>query len=716
MKINKLAFSPCIAVASFMVLSLCLRAAPSGASSLEAAVETVVVTATREARSKQELPEAVQVFDQDTIDAVSPSHPSEILNRVAGVHVNNLGGEGHMTSIRQPISTRGVYLYLEDGIAIRPTGFFNHNSLYEVNVPQSGAIEVTKGPGSALYGSDAIGGLINSITRTPPDQTEIKLNLEAGSDQWQRGLLSFGARQGAHSAVVNLNTTRNDSFRDQAEYSRDSLTARWDYQADDSLKVKTLLSYTEVDQSGVSSLEEADYKNDIEKNRFHGNTAFRHVEALRLSSEFSWQPSDQELLTLTPYYRDNTASMSPSWMVSYDPNIRESQFQSYGLLSKYRINSSDSVQWIAGVDLDYTASQYQEEAVSHSLDGDIYTGFTSLKNSVTVFDSYNFDAKQKSVSPYVHLEIQMTDRWLASLGVRYDHFTIEYDDNLSSSVADGIFIPQLGRPVTHQRPEDQTVTFSEWSPKFGVVFQISDKHVGYFNARHGFSIPSVGTLFRSGSSSNTDELEPISADSVELGVKGELAPWLRYEVAVYQMDIEDDIISVVNGFERNVFNAGETQHRGIEVSLNGALGSEWLYAIAFSKTDQKYDSFSYTCCFPSQNIDVSGNEIGKAPDMIANVSLAYTPKMIEGLRFEIEWEYLSEYYTDETNSADYDGHDLLNFRASYRVSPKLELYGRVQNLTDERYSTYTSNQVGDDDISYRPGTPRSVYAGVRYTF
>ena len=679
-------------------------------------LETVVVTATREARTAQELPESVQVFDQETIDAVSPSHPSEILNRAAGVHVNNLGGEGHMTSIRQPISTRGVYLYLEDGIPIRPTGFFNHNSLYEVNVPQSGVIEVTKGPGSALYGSDAIGGLINSLTRTPPEKTQVKLNLEAGSDQWQRGLLSFGTRQGAHSAVVNFNTTRNDSFREDGDYARDSLTARWDYQSGDRLQVKTLLSYTNVDQSGVSSLEYSDYKNNTDRNRFHGDTAFRDVNAMRLSSEFSWQLNDQQLLTLTPYYRDNTTSMSPSWMVTYDPNVRESQFQSYGLLSKYRVKGSDSVQWIVGIDLDYTPSQYQEEAVNYSLEGDVYTGFTSLKDNVTTFDNYNFDAEQTSVSPYVHLEIDLSDRLLASFGVRYDHFIIDYHDNLSASISERVFVPQLGRPVTHNRAEDQTVRFSEWSPKLGLVYQFSEDHVAYFNARHGFSIPSVGTLFRSGSTRNTDELEPISADSLELGVKGEAASWLRYEIAVYQMNIEDDIISVVNGFERNVFNAGETQHRGIEISLNGKLTHEWLYAVAFSKTDQKYDSFSYTCCFPSQNIDVSGNDIGKAPETIANVSLAYAPSAIEGLRLEIEWEHLSEYYTDETNTAEYDGHDLMNLRASYRVNSELEFYGRVQNLTDELYSTYTSNQVGDDDISYRPGAPRSVYVGVRYTF
>ena len=122
-------------------------------------LDTVVVTSTREAQLKRDLPESVSVMDDATILEVAPSHPAELLNRVPGVHVNNLGGEGHMTAIRQPITTGGVYLFLEDGIPTRPTGYFNHNGLYEVNIPQAGGIEVTRGPGSALFGSDAIAGV-----------------------------------------------------------------------------------------------------------------------------------------------------------------------------------------------------------------------------------------------------------------------------------------------------------------------------------------------------------------------------------------------------------------------------------------------------------------------------------------------------------------------------------------------------------------------------
>jgi len=673
-------------------------------------LETLVVTATREERIKRDLPESVTVFDQTDLEEVSPSHPSEILNRASGVYVNNLGGEGHMTAIRQPITTRGVYLFLEDGVPVRPTGFFNHNALYEVNIPQSGNLEVVKGPGSALYGSDAIGGMINSISAAPPKETTYRINAELGSYGWKRTLLSAGGSSGRHSANVSLNYTDNEGFRDEADYDRSSLSARWDVDMDN-VRIKTLLSYTQVDQSGTSSLEEDDYENDTEKNRFHGDTGFRDVEALRLSTDFAIDVSDAGLLSVIPFYRNNTTKMAPSWMVIYDPNERESQFQSFGVLSKYRHDFSNNIQFIAGLDVDYTPSTYQEEAVNHTLDGDIYVGYEGLGNK-----NYDFEAEQTSLSPYLQLELELVEKLIATVGVRYDYFKIQYEDQLDESVPNSVFIPQLGYPVTHLRPEDQDVSFDQVSPKFGLVYQFNEKYDTYFNYRHAFTIPSVGTLFRSGSTLNTDELEPIKAESLEIGFRGFVNAWFAYEIAVYHMTIEDDLVSVVNGSERNIYNAGETEHNGVELSFTGDITQELAYALAFTKTEQTYEKFSYTCCFPRQNVDVSGNDVGKAPETIGNLTLAYEPMALEGLRMEVEWEHLGEYFTDETNTSTYDGHDLYNFRVSYRANDNFEVYGRVQNLTDELYSTYTSNQVGDPDISYRPGLPRSFYAGVRLTF
>lgn len=154
----------------------------------------VVVTATRKGQSRAETPATVDIIGGEDIRKVRPTHPSEIMRIVPGVWVSATGGEGHMTAIRQPLTTNPMYLYLEDGVPTRSTGFFNHNALYEINVPMAGGIEVMKGPGTALYGTDAIGGIVNVSTRPAPPQPEFGLSTEGGAFGYGRLLVTGGRR------------------------------------------------------------------------------------------------------------------------------------------------------------------------------------------------------------------------------------------------------------------------------------------------------------------------------------------------------------------------------------------------------------------------------------------------------------------------------------------------------------------------------------------
>lgn len=669
-------------------------------------LEKIVVTSTKESKSISDLSESVGVLSHEDIKSVSPSHPSEILNRTAGVYVNNLGGEGHMTAIRQPITTGGVYLFLEDGIPTRPTGFFNHNGLYEVNIPQSDRLEVTKGPGSALYGSDAIGGVINSISANVPETKEQSLNAEVGSYEWQRVLLSMGSPFTHNTGgVLTANFTENTGFRDDADYSRASLNSRILHKFSNGTQANLAVSYSEIDQSGVSGLEFDDYKNNIEKNEYAGDVGSRDIEALRMSAVISTELTSGQLLTMTPFYRNNTSSMMPSWMVSYDPNVRETEFESFGLLSKWRVKQTRS-EIVTGLDIDHTPSSYLEEQVTVTAEDDIYTDYDK-----TGIVSYDYDATQTSVSPYAQFEYRISQQFITNIGVRYDYFEVDYTNNLSSPV-----------DSRHLSPESQTLEYDHVSPKAGVVFNMSPLHDVYFNYRHGFRAPSVSQLFRAGSSAGTTELKPIKTDSFEIGFRGLMANAFSYEIALYHMEKSDDIVSIVNSDDdRQSVNAGETIHQGIELSLSGPITTEITFNSSFSYSNQEYGDFTYTyfcfSCSPNnQVVNFDGNQVGKAPKTLGNLAISYQPLSLQGFTLEAELEHVGAYYTDETNTQDYQGHQLLNIRSQYQLSKALEFYLRVQNLMDKRYSTYTSNQVGSDEISYRPGAPMSLYAGIRANF
>ncbi|WP_139309715.1 TonB-dependent receptor [Teredinibacter haidensis] len=671
------------------------------------AVEQVFVTTTREEKKLSELSESVGVLTDNDLKHISPSHPAEALNRIAGVHINNLGGEGHMTAIRQPITTAGVYLFLEDSIPTRPTGFFNHNGLYEINIPQSSRIEVIKGPASALYGSDAIGGVINVITKKAPDKTQAHVNLEAGSYGWRRGLFSGGGKLGEHTAArIDFNYTDNEGFRDEAKYDRSSVNIRLDSQLGDEFSVKFITSYSEINQAGVSSLEKDDYENNVEKNFYHSDIGFREVEALRLSAEMEYMLGQSHLFTATPFYRDNTMLMMPSWMVTYDPNIREYGFQSYGALLKYRYQfAQDAGEIILGLDVDSTPSDYLEEGIEVTHEDGI---FTRYERTGTLL--YDFEATQTSKSPYVHGDFRLTDQWLVNAGVRYDRFEVDYNNRLPESSAD----------YSHRRPESRKLSYENTSPKLGVVYQFLPTHNAYANYRYAFRAPTVGALFRPGSSRDSTQLRAVNSTSAELGFRGVFHKNFSYEVALYDMNIEDDIVSIIDDDTRRIVNAGETQHKGVELGFDWVFSQNWQLGVSYTNTDQSYKDFSYVFfsrdCFCNQQINFAGNQVAKAPDSLTNMRLAYTPQSVEGLRVELEWVSMGEYFTDQTNTQKYDGHNLLNLRVNYDVNDSLGFYARLANITDERYSTYTSNQVNDPDLSYRPGKPQTLSAGFNWSF
>jgi hypothetical protein len=102
------------------------------------ALPDVVISTSRDAQLASRTPLSVDVIGAEEIRDARSHHPADIVNRAAGVYVSNFGGEGHATAIRQPITTKAVYAYLEDGVPTRSTGFFNHNGLYEINLPQAG--------------------------------------------------------------------------------------------------------------------------------------------------------------------------------------------------------------------------------------------------------------------------------------------------------------------------------------------------------------------------------------------------------------------------------------------------------------------------------------------------------------------------------------------------------------------------------------------------
>jgi outer membrane receptor protein involved in Fe transport len=676
---------------------------PAGLQAAEVTSTTamgeITVTGTREAELKTETAATVGSIKEDTVQAVKPGHPSEIVERIPGVHLPVTGGEGHMTAIRQPITTKALYLYLEDGIPTRSTGFFNHNALYEVNVPQSGGIEVIKGPGSALHGSDAIGGVVNVLTKAPPEEAEIGATLEGGSYGWKRALLSTGNSWGSDGLRADVNITKTDGWRDSTGYDRQAFNMRWDHDFDGGAYLKTIAAWSNIDQqtAGSSRLLKDDYLNNPTVN--YTPISLRKVKAFRFSTAYETETEDS-LFSITPYARYNYMELLPNWSLSYDPQHYSTTAMSAGLLAKYRMDFKPMrARLIVGLDFDHTPGKREENAITVTKVGNIYTSYVEGARR------YDYDVTFQGASPYVHGEISPDEKLRITAGVRFDHLSYDYTNNLTTLTTGN-----------YRRPADTKVSYNHFSPKVGITYAANDAFNLFVSYRHAFRAPSEGQLFRQGKSIDSTGLKPVKVDSYEAGIRGEIAGRFNYDVSVYTMIKKDDILTFkhADGTRENM-NGGKTSHEGVEVGLGVKILDNLDLNSAFSYAKHTYDDWR-----PNATTDYSGNEMESAPRLIVNTRLNYHPAFLGGGSVEVEWVKLGGYWMDQANTHKYEGHNLFNLRANYQVTKGLNIFGRAMNLADKRYATaatYKAPAWGRPAaFEYAPGMPRTFYAGVTYTF
>ncbi|MCL6554940.1 MAG: TonB-dependent receptor [Burkholderiales bacterium] len=677
-------------------------------------LDEVTVTGTREGQLLSETPASVKVISGETVRQDKPSHPSQILGQSPGVWVNVTGGEGHMTAIRQPLTTNPVYLYLEDGIPTRSTGFFNHNALYEINVPQAGGIEVTRGPGTALYGSDAIGGVVNVLTRPAPSKFEAELAGEVGEYGWRRLLGSVGNTWGEDGLRADLNLTTTDGWREHTGYDRQSATLRWDRALGADALLKTVLTASRIDQqtAGSSALIRSDYENAPTKN--YTPISYRKVSALRLSSAWEREVGDT-LVSLTPYLRDDSMELLPNWSLSYDPTVYITANRSFGVMGKWRRDFAPfRARLIAGIDLDLTPGSREENRLATLTTSG--NGASKVYAAYTVGTRiYDYAVTFIGVSPYVHSEFSPSERMRVSAGLRYDNLRYRFDNHLSGAVAASTR-ENSGAPVTryYGQAEDTTVRFTHLSPKLGLTFAVSPQTSLFASYNHGFRAPSEGQLFRPAAQTTSLRaqlaaasalgLKPVKADQYEAGVRGRRG-LLDYDLSVYRLQKRDDILSYRDPFTNatQVVNAGKTLHRGVELGLGAPLAQTWRLDAALSYARHTYE----TWVIPG-TADYSGKEMETAPRVIGNVRLTWAPA--QGQRVQLEWVKLGRYWMDQANTRQYAGHDVFNLRANWALTPLLSVYGSVQNLLDTRYAESASVSSGAE--VFAPGLPRTLYAGI----
>ena len=669
-------------------------------------MQAVIVTANREGVKRSLAPVAISIISSKMIQDAKPVTLDQVLNKVSGVYMVNLGNEQHSMSIRQPMTTKSLFLYLEDGIPIRTTGLFNHNALLEINMASVKNIEVIKGPSSSLYGSEAIGGVVNFITVAPTAVPVAKLSLQGNNIGYKRVDLQAGFSKGKWGFTLSgYYADKRNSFIEFTDFHKATFTARVDYHFSEKTLLTnsfTLLNYYSDMAGGIDSSR-------FVNKSFGSNYTFtyRKVNAMRYRSTLAHSWNDNSKTTASVIYRNNNIGQNPAYGIKDDyrrlsngtwtgkkdlahGEINEASFDSYSLILQHKQN----LNWkkaviISGVSIDISPSAYSAEYIRISKDSvsKIYTGYQQPDSILT-----HYKSDINNYAAFANFEFSPIEKLRVVTSLRYDLFHYDFDNYL--------------QPSSFSGSPDTLNNFKRVSPKIGITYNFSSAVGLYANYSEGFVPPQVTEMYKG---VKVPELKPSVFYNYEIGgwtelVKGKLGA----DISAYQLEGTNEIISVRmdDGSSQNM-NAGKTVHKGIEFGLNASPVKS--ISLRFSSALSKHRFIE----FVEKGVSYNGNEMNGAPRWMHNAEIWYRPVFLKGLRLGVEWQKIGNYYMDPLNTVKYEGYDVFHFRAGYKWKA-MELWINMMNAADKYYA-YTSSK-SNSGYSYTPAEPRHFNMGISYDF
>lgn len=656
----------------------------------------IIISGNREVQKRTEVPVAIDVISKTQINDTRATRLDMLVNKIPGVFMVDLGNEQHSMAVRQPLGTKNLFLYLEDGIPIRTVGDFNHNALIEINQASLQRIEVIKGPASSLYGSEAVGGAINFITQSPSAFLSGKILAQAGTRGYKRTDFSISntfKKLGVY--VGGYYADQQQPAKQHNDFNKAALTFRADYAFNDKTSLTTVMDYIKYKTDQTGGLDSNHFYNK-DYNSFYRFT-YRSVDAFRLRSTLSKKWNESSHTNFTLFYRNTSIGQNPFYYIvnrADDPSkasgqVNEDAFHSYGAIIQHAKNfKAINLKWITGVSADYSPATYLARYIT--IDKDAEGNYYQYQATDSILTDYKVDLL--NTAAYTQLEYSPVTKLKIVAAARYDRLDYKFNNHL--------------QPGAYTGAPDATNHFEHFTPKLGFTYAFKKDRGVYVNYSVGFAPPNISDLYIG---KQVPTLKPSSYTNYEIGGWFAFAGNSGYaEASIYALHGKNEIVStrLANGSYQNE-NAGVTSHEGIELNIKYAIIKDLSVRVGGTVASHRYVDYIL------KGKDFSGNEMAQSPSYILNGEVTYKPHYLKGFRIAVENQGMGSYFTDPQNTSKYHGFAVINVRAGYKWK-HFETWINGINLTDKNYAvTVEKNAYG---TSYRPGQLRTINIGIGYHF
>ena len=402
---------------SFLVMPTILLADDAQESQvIGETIEEVVVQGLSSLQQRLGESGSISVIDTQTVRDVAATHPSEVLNRVPGVWINRGSGQEHLTAIRSAVYTGsgacGEFALLEDGIPLRPQGFCNINNLFELNLEQAQAIEVWRGPASAVLGGNALHGAINVISPVPQ---RTSLGIEVGNYDFARVNAAGGFTRGDHTVGASIVGTTTNGYRDSTGYGQQKaslahLTEVSGWAVKNQFTATLLNQETGAYVRGLEAYEDPDLRSSNPNPE-----AFRDAWSMRASSEWS-----KDQWTLKPYLRRSQMTFLQHFLPGQP--MENNDQTSGGLIVDYAIDAGATKANVGG------QVELMSGALNEFQDGPT-VGSAFLVATRPAGLHYDYEVDSYLVAGFYNLQHRLSDGLRVLHSLRLEYLDYDYTNN-----------------------------------------------------------------------------------------------------------------------------------------------------------------------------------------------------------------------------------------------------------------------------------------------
>lgn len=672
-------------------------------------LEQITCTATRLERKKSEVAASVEIADEEKINDTRMLNIKEALVGMPGVLVEteNQGYDSRIiirgAGLKAKYGVRDI-MVLFDGVPITDPDSLTRLDFVDTQLIKQ--VDVVKGPNSTLWGTNAAGGVINIIPKSPKEKQGGTAKITMGDYDTRSYHLDYSGNL-KNSHFYSFSGTRkesNNSWRRWNKFDMNQGSIQTETDLDGETNWKNFFGYTDASTQLPGKLNQEmfdEYKKTGRAKETDGPWQYsgRYSEIFFFNSKLS---KELGAFTFKPMVYGNIWSHRHpiTGRINHaDTNTFGTDFQ------------TDYSHHPAGVDCTLSfgvTARYDDQDTDYFK----YSEYTTTNNGriaqvLSDKEGEKIEIQDRKVDLYgiyAQESFRPSDRWLIDAGIRFDEINFDITGTRTETYdyASGKYVPASDM-------DDIDQTYHDFSPRLGITYKVNDILNLYTNFSKGIQTPTESEL------TENPDLDLVSVKNYEIGSKAQHNRW-SLDSAFYYSPVKNEVVQVIHpDGDSEYVNSGKTEKKGLEISGSFFIMPEWDAGATYSYTDYTFDDFSEPVRQGGTllNFDRSGNSLPYIPENQYSFFTAYHHS--SGFKFKLQTLSWGSYYIDNANSEKYEGYNFITNTMLGYETKRFDIALNIENIFNKYYAVEVQKDT-QGKVTYNPAAPRDFFLQLTYYF